>query len=329
MYSVEVGDVSKLLNVMSVADTSWVTVVGTADGVLVIADTNEIFAVLQLKSTRAKVDKDLIFRVKCDVLKNVASDGCMEIVNTDGRVNISFVNGASRKTVKIAQHQAFTTTFMDKLKVVSGSDGDGTFDASSLQKIVSIARKYASFVEVNGGVASTMDRSGVRVLRTEVCAPDICLSAKAAYALFQCSNRWQRTQNYVMAVDGNFGVLVVQSRGNAEGSYVIKNAREMKAAAISLVDLSEVFPLALKMPKSKICIDFRNSVCTFENGEEEYTVCITQENTRIADGFDGTVCVPATVFAGIVSKLCSGFCTIKVKHNLNMIECGDYTILCK
>lgn len=328
MYRVVINDATKLEKLLTIAGSGWITMIGTADGVLMVHDSSEIFTALQLQSSRAKSDGNFIVRMQTSILKNICVGTALEITVMNDTVCLSAVNGEVRRQVKTPKHIAYTTTFADRLQIVSENEKYEIFNAGQLRKLCGVAKLFGSFIDVEGNVAGTISKSGLRIYQSDLKGlPEFSVSAKAANALFQCADEWFCKQNYLVALDKNFCVLVMQSRGNSDASYMLRSIKEQKAAMIANVHLGEAFALASKLSKSTVSFNFVNDTISVCDGDDTYLLSMRTTEKRIAEGFKDELSIPTQVLTSVVSKF-GETQRVSIKQCVCTFESDEYCVVC-
>ena len=328
MYNVKIANLETLHRFLNSTDSEWVDTVVTKDGVLFIQDSSEVFAVYQLPSVRGNKDTDEAFRMEKSLLKLLALEGAIEmIINTDS-VELTFVGNEYRRRVIVTKRQAFVSIYASKMNVLQGVAGQ-SFDATKLKEVYQLSKVLHSYVEVMGDTAGVVARDGTRIFTKVSGIPEVCLTASAMNSLYNCNSLWQAYQQYVIATDGLFGVVVTQCRGSGAIDYDVVAATQRGSAAIATINFTDVLNLMPKLPQCSMSIDLRTGECVLTKNSQEYFLTVDVQDLQIVPEFDGHVQLNPKVFSDLVAKLKRTTVTLSVKKNFYQIECGDLIILCK
>lgn len=328
MYSMIVDNKSQFDVFLNSVDSEWVDVILGERGALFIQNTSEMFAVYQMQSSRSSDEVNRNFRVKKSLLKLLTVEGTLSIAVKEDTVDYTFANESVSRSVTAPKHQAYTFSFKDKLNILRTTKAQA-FDASDLRRLVNISRSLHSFVEVCDGVAGVMSRGGIRIYK-KVQIPSLSLSAKAAHALFSCKSYWYCEQNYVMAVDGHFGIVVSQCRGSGQEDYNTLIQDDSKSAAILTADFSDVLHVVSKATGAIMELDVRKGICKLSDGDIIYAINVPMHDVRVSEKFDKVVTLNTKVFTELMPKLGSVTdVVLKIKKHFCLLEVDDYIIVSK
>lgn len=329
MYRIIVPDAFVFQRFLSVVETEWVVIAATKDGTLLMENTSELFAVLQLQSQRAVSDRDLLFRIKRDLLKLLVVTGTIEIDNATDNIKLTFIGGNNvRRIITIPKHQAFITAYKEKFNILSSASGKA-FDAKNLYNIYSISKTLRSYTEVENGIAGVVARDGTRVYKKVAGIPDICLTTQALNALFSCDDVWYHEKNFVYAARDSFGVLVTQCRGSGLLEYNSLCNESGGSAIVTQIDFTDVFAVVLKVKCEEIVLDVRSNKCNFSAGDVFYQLPLVQQNVKVAEKHNGIVHLNTRVVINILTKLPDKVITLRVKKYFIEMTCGNLTVVCK
>lgn len=330
MYSLSIAAAKRFERFANAVDTDWVTIILADAGSLFVEDSNETFAVLQLKSIRSESETNHLFRVQKELLKVLLIDGQLEIDVQDSEVQFTMRGaGGCVRTLTTEKHQAFTTAFREKFDVIKSASGK-VFRADDLKPMLNVAKAMYSFVEVEDGVAGVMSRSGTLVFREVPDIPNLCLSAQAASSLFACSATWYLCKNFVYTLEDSFGLLVSQSRGSGLDTYQALKTEDTGAAVKVHVDFSNLLSILLKTKGSTIEYNFRTGEC--KSGETGciYGAIVNQADLQVSEKYSkSSVVLNPKVFTNIIAKLNVMEWDFKVKKHFIQLEADNYTIVCK
>lgn len=330
MYSIDLtSDFSKFKVFLNSTNSDWVNFVLTEQGAMLVQSSGEIFAVLQLRIARSANESNKVFRVDTGMLKLLAIDGFMEVsVGTD--VHIDFLDKAKVliRSVTMPIHQAFTSTFNERLSVFSASSGGIVFDAGELSKPISIAKATGCFIEVNGGILGMSERDGTVICHDAQGIPDLCLSAVSASKLLQCSKIWGVYRNCVYAVDGNYGIIANQCRSGWSIEYRELFELADKYAAVISIDAGSLFELCKRIKSKFVKIGF-DGMCILEDADTVYSTIERVKVVECSPGFKEKDVVLSRAFVlGVVAKLGS-FIKIYICKNHLKIVAGKFRVLCR
>ena len=327
MYSVEIKNKAVFDTFLAAVDTDWVDVVLTPKAAMFTQNVSETFAAYQMPAECSAGEPSYGFRVQKSLLKLLTVEGRINMTVSSDTVEYEFVNDVVRRTVTAPRHQSFTFQFKEKLEVLQRGKAS-EFNAAELKPMFNIASKLYSFVEVVNGVAGIMTRGGLRIYR-KVNAPSFCLSAKAAHSLYSCNNLWYSSQNYIYAVNGSFGIVVSQCRGSGQEDFSFLEEDDAKAAAVAIIDFTDVTVVASKLPKATISLDLRAGCCRLANGDVQYAIQTPLEDVRMNDRFNKEVPLLTKLFTDILPKMPSRKVLFRVKPYYCLAEVDGYTIVCK
>lgn len=331
MYSAVMGDQCKLSQFLSATDADWVTFVCTQNGVLLIQDTSEIFAVLQLVANRSKSDSDVAFRVQKGLLKVILADmGKLEIEvhGNDGKVTFVFSTGENSRTLTTEIHQAFASTYVAKMQLVS-TGNENQFNAECLKKISRIGSVFTQFVEVTGGIASMMARNGTRIYAKASGVPDCCLSFRAIKSLQLCGQEWSCIKNCVVAVKDGFGIVTTQCNSTGLASYDLNEAVKCKSAAVATIDFENMLPVFGKVSEGLVSVDLRKGICAVGTNNAKFSGTVKLIDVVMSDKYEGDLELSLKVLTSIFMKLSTSKITVSVKRQFLKIDCEEITLLCK
>lgn len=328
MYSVVVDDYSKIQKLLSIAASDWITVIANEKSCILVQETTEILAILQLRSQRSNSDADGIFRVKKELLKSMVIAGVWEFYEqADGRLNFNFTDGRIVRGVITTKYQAFSESIQKRVRLLG--DGKGGFNASVLQKVCNVSKSFSSYLSVDNGIAYSIARDGTRLFAVTDGVPSLCLSNEAVRALFQCSDVWRCTQEFVCASENGFSVIAQQSRTTGVMDCDLSEVKRQRSAAIATINFADVVPVLRHYTKGEVTINLRTAECCIKHGEDEFHFPVERSNFQIAERYDGCVPLNTKVLLDVVAKLDNACVGLKVKKYFVELDCDGFTILCK
>lgn len=331
MYRVFISDKSACDKFYNVADAEWVTIILTMDNALLVRNTTEIFAALQLGCEYSANECNHIFKIPCSVMKAITMEGYLDYYVSENEIYIEAFNNNGRfcKGVTLPFYHSFTHAFKEKFELLSKSI-ESTFKAEKLNKVFKIAKALNSFIEVQNGFAEVLGRDGSLVFSKVPELPNFCISANSAKALFSCSDVWMCVENYVCAVNGSLGVVVMQSRGQSMDDYSLVIDDKKGSAAIFEVELSEVLQMCMHLRPEHATLNFKDGYCLLQEGDLNYKVPVQIQNLQVSEKYSGNLLSLDNKYLLLsLQHLGCQKVKIQIKKHYVRYDCDDFTILSK
>lgn len=341
MYVIDEIKLEQFQKLLAISEIDWVTIVGTKTGILFAVDTNETLAVLQYNSIRAGKDDDFAIRVQKSRIQPILRTGRFEMICTEDTVTIAViervsiqndageteVRDAHRCSIKMPRHKAFVTTLAKRLKMLKKGD---SFDASQLDKVATIAKRFKTYVNCSDNYASIELRSGTCIVCKVSEMPEFALSYSAMDALFKCGTAWQCNGTNVYTIDANFGVLVTQCRSSDISVMNYFEASESGASLIFTGDYTGLVHLLQKYKGCNLSINLDSKTAVISGNDITVTTTMDISDCRRSEKCKSNeVNLNFEIVRDIVAKLTPNKVTVKVKKYFNQIESDAFTILCK
>lgn len=332
MIRVVFDDVKRLHSFLRVSSLDYVDFLLHGEELSLVMDSSEVFAMLVLKAAKSENQDDVKFRIHRNLLASLSQGDALEITADGSDVTIAFYGGQGilNYYCKFTMQVVAEFNYRGRIEMVRNLSDGASIDSEGLEKLYRIAKYNHGLVNVDGGVASVLLRSGERIYHPVKTGLSFAFTSDSFECLRKCDVYFSSVEEYLIAGKDNFFVAARKARLDRNSEYGLIAGNKFGSKYIAEIHLGSLFSFLARMKTdiSALELNVETEDCRVEIGDTVFNIPVRVRGSRLAPGAEiGVVRLPTKTVSSILNLLGSNVFTIKVKKNYVQFEFEDYIVV--
>lgn len=306
MYRVVIDAIDNLTTLLGLTDRSYVDFYLKENKCTIVNSTVERFGLITLSAENYGDEPAVSFRVPRTLLMKAAVEGYLDFNFEDSFVSMTPVTLNKQKifTTRFKKQGVFAKEYADALDIIKNLDKEYLFDASVLNKLVSITRSLNAILSVENRVAGIQVNNHLRVYQRVETDQKFSINVNNLYALTRISRQLYNIRNYLGAMNGSLIVLVKKCIGfqNDEFEFIEQQGAAYKCT-LNLANVKFMLN-KFKIDETVVSLDFVKKEVRVTCSRTDFIVPLVIEDEQIAPNYEiKSIDVPLSLFTGILSRM--------------------------
>lgn len=334
MYRINITDENTLRAFLLINDNEYIDAIIKGNKTILVSNTREIFAALQLDTIAIDTTEQLMLRVPRKLLLDLFSVGHILVDTSDTEATLDFFelhnDGGTERTctVTFTKQDIWVENYTDKLELLSAMDMSAQYDLSNIKELIKVGSTFKTIIDCNSGIACIHVNNNCKVFRRIDPSINFSMAASTINTLVKMSNKVFDYKNYLGAHRDGFTILCTKTRGNTNADYALID--EEKSSFRADVDLRflQRFLAKVKIDTKVVEVDLESNKSVIESGSKKYAVPIMIRNLEKSAACKSCIVNMEKVFLDVVNKvLSSNIVKLYNKRTFVQIQDKDTSII--
>lgn len=332
MYRVNVDNIDTLNKFLSINDIEYLDAIIDKDGAILVSNTVEMFAAIQLDVFPIDKESKLMLRIPKKLFSSLVTQGYFLISVFNEIVTLKFFVNENDMventcTIEFNQQDVWTEGYTNKLELLSEIEDKVVYDISGLSNILRIGASNKTVLNCNNKIASITINSTTKVFQSLTTDMRFSVPAASLFTLSKISKHVFDYKNYLGISKDGFTVLCTKARG--EDNEIFTLIKEEKSSFICNVDLRYIhsFLNKIKISSNTVNLDIDAGEVLIEDNTRKYRIPVMVKDLRKSSVCSECVVTISKAILDIFSKMMqNNIVTLSNKRTFVLLEYKDIAV---
>ena len=332
MYRVNVDNIDTLNKFLSINDIEYLDAIIDKDGAILVSNTVEMFAAIQLDAFPIDEESKLLLRIPKKLFSSLVTQGYFLISVFNEIVTLKFFVNENDMventcTIEFNQQDVWTEGYTNKLELLSEIEDKVVYDISGLSNILRIGASNKTVLNCNNKIASITINSTTKVFQSLTTDMRFSVPAASLFTLSKISKHVFDYKNYLGISKDGFTVLCTKARG--EDNEIFTLIKEEKSSFICNVDLRYIhsFLNKIKISSNTVNLDIDAGEVLIEDNTRKYRIPVMVKDLRKSSVCSECVVTISKAILDIFSKMMqNNIVTLSNKRTFVLLEYKDIAV---
>lgn len=315
---------------LSISDIDYIDVFLSGDCLRLIVNSSDVYAEYSIPVKCSSNQEDCQFRMSKKLLQFIIEDDVLEFSIVDGTVNllIKDENESLRYSCSFLQQIVEYNVYYDKMQIVERMQFKPSFNLTNLTKVFKIASLTTGVANCSNGVVSVLMKEGPRAYYETEMPASFSLTYKAFNFLKKCSSLVMDYQDYLIASNNAFTVIVRKARLQTNEEFSILKNNKFGAQYVAEVNFSQLFRFLskTKIQAESISISLQDEICSLEAMNVKFKIPVKLSGVKTT-GVLKEIAIPTMVLNKVLMGIGSSMFKLRVTKTFIQMTAENFYVV--